>query len=258
MSNEVRFWSIVWHSTMRLVFSFRGLIALLFSIFMVAMVALVFDKLPQAFFELLKLFTPNPDLQFQWFLFDNSISKLITLFIAPIFIFDAISGDRNDDRFGLMLSRPITRTQYLLMRLFSASLAFGIIFIPTIALGYPAFTNIVPTLTPVSYFGTTILVYLLGFFTMSVGLLVSTLTKKSIVSFIAMFGVMAFFMLPNAMKYSSDTLSDIAMATPHYYATYFTSRPFDGLSCAGFAVVIVLFSLPFILVTTWKFRKESL
>jgi len=258
MRTEVRFWSLIWHSTTRLLFSLRGLIALLFSIFMITMVALAFDKLPQAFFELLRLFTPNPDLQFQWFLFDNSLSKLITLFIAPIFIFDAVSGDRSDERLGLMLSKPITRMQYLLMKQLSASFAFGIIFLPTMALGYPAFTNIVHTLTPTSYFGTSILVYLLGVFTMSVGLLVSTLTKKSIVSFIAMFGLMSFLMLPNAMKYSSDALDSIAMATPHYYATYFTSQPFDALLCAGFAVVIILFSLPFILVTIWKFRKESL
>jgi ABC-type transport system involved in multi-copper enzyme maturation permease subunit len=258
MSNEVRFHNLVWCSTIRLVFSLRGLIALIFSIFMITMVASVYNKLPQAFFELLKLFTPNPDLQFQWFLFDNSLSKLITIFIAPIFIFDAISGDRGDERLGLMLSRPISRTQYLLMKLLSASLAFGIIFLPTMALGFFAFKNIVPTLTPVSYFGSSILVYLLGFFTMSVGLLVSTLTKRSIVSFMAMFGLMAFLMLPNAMKYTSDALNDIAMATPHYYATYFTSRPFDPLLCVGFAILIVLFSLPFILVAVWKFRKESL
>ncbi len=258
MSNEVRLWSVIWRSTMRLLFSLRGLIALLFSVFVIAMVAFAYDKMPQAFFELLKLFTPNPDLQFQWFLFDNSLSKLITLFIAPIFIFDAVSGDRGDERFGLMLSRPITRTQYLLVKLLSATLAFGIIFLPTMALGYPAFTKIVPTLTPASYFGTSLLVFLLGFFTMSVGLLVSTITKRSIVSFIAMFSVMAFFMLPNSLKYSSDALSSIAMATPHYYATYFTSRPFDGLLCAGFAGLIVLFSLPFILVAVWRFGKESL
>lgn len=258
MDNEVHLWMLVWHSTIRSVISLRGLMALTFSIFMIAMAAFVYDRLPQAFFELLKLFTPNPDLQFQWFLFDNSLSKLITLFIAPIFIFDAIAGDRADERLGLILSRPITRTQYLLMKLFSASLAFGIIFLPTMALGYPIFTNIVPALSPASYFGTSILVYLLGFFTMSVGLLVSTLTKRRIVSFMAMFGLMAFLMLPNAMKYTSDALSGLAMATPHYYATYFTSRPFDALLCAGFAVLIVLFSLPFILVTTWKFRKESL
>lgn len=258
MSNEIRFSSLVWHSTTRLVLSLRGLIALLFSVFMVAMAAFIFDKLPPAFFELLKLFTPDPDLQFQWFLFDSSLSKLITLFIAPIFIFDAISGDRGDERLGLMLSRPITRTQYLLVRLLSTSLAFGLVFLPTMALGYPAFTSIVPTLTPASYFGTAILVYLLGFFTMSVGLLVSTVTKRSIVSFIAMFGLMAFLMLPNGMKYSSDALSGIAMATPHYYATYFTSRPFDGLLCAGFALLIVLFSVPFVLAAVWKFRKESL
>jgi ABC-type transport system involved in multi-copper enzyme maturation permease subunit len=258
MSNEVHLSSIIWHSTLRLIFSLRGLLALLFSVFIIVMAASAFDKLPQAFFELLKLFTLNPDLQFQWFLFDNSLSKLVTLFIAPIFIFDAISGDRSDERLGLMLSRPITRVQYLMVKLFSASLAFGIIFLPIMALGYPAFTNIVPTLTPASYFGTSILVYLLGFFTMSVGLLVSTLTKRSIVSFIAMFGVMVFFMLPNALKYSSDSLDSIAMATPHYYATYFTSRPFDAPLCVGFAVVIVLFALPFILASALKFRKENL
>jgi len=232
--------------------------ALLLSIFMIAMAASVYNQLPPAFFELLKLFTPNPDLQFQWFLFDNFLSKLITLFIAPIFIFDAISGDRGDERLGLILSKPITRAQYLLMRLLSASFAFGIVFLPILALGFPAFKNIVPTLTLESYFGTSLLVYLLGFFSMSVGILVSTLTRRSVISFIAMFGLMAFFMLPNAMKYTSDTLSSIAMATPHYYATYFTSRPFDALLCVGFAALIILFSLPFILVTVWKFKKENL
>jgi len=189
---------------------------------------------------------------------DNFLSKLITLFIAPIFIFDAISGDRGDERLGLILSKPITRAQYLLMRLLSASFAFGIVFLPILALGFPAFKNIVPTLTLESYFGTSLLVYLLGFFSMSVGILVSTLTRRSVISFIAMFGLMAFFMLPNAMKYTSDTLSSIAMATPHYYATYFTSRPFDALLCVGFAALIILFSLPFILVTVWKFKKGNL
>lgn len=258
MPRKVRFLNLVWHSAVRLIFSPRGLIALLFSVFMLAMIGAVFDKLPPAFFEILKLFASDPGVQFQWLMFDNSLSKLITLFIAPMFIFDAISGDRGDDRFGMMLSRPITRTEYLLMKLFSATLAFGIIFLPTMALGYPVFTSIVSTLTPASYFGTSILIFLLAFFTMSVGLLVSEMTKRSIVSFIAMFGLMAVLMMPNASKYTSDAINDLAMFTPHYYATYFTSQPFDGLLCAGFAVVILLFSLPFITLSIWKFRKESL
>jgi ABC-type transport system involved in multi-copper enzyme maturation permease subunit len=258
MNNEFHLWSVVWASAVRSVFSLRGLIALLFSVFMIGMAAFAFDKLPAAFFELIKLFTPDPNLQFQWFLFDSSMSKLITLFIAPIFIFDAVSGDRGDDRLGLMLSKPISRTQYLAVKLLSASLAFGIIYLPTIALGYPAFAGIVQSLTPTSYFGTAILVYLLGFFTLSVGLLVSTLTKRSVVSFIAMFGVMAVLMLPNSMKYTSDTLDNVAMTTPHYYATYFTSHPFDGGLCAGFAVMIILFSIPFIQIAVWKFRMENL
>jgi len=258
MNNEIRLRNLVWHSSLRLIFSFRGLIALLFSVFMVAMIGYIYDKLPPAIFELFRLFTSDPGLQFQWLLFDNSLSKLITLFVAPIFIFDAVSGDRSDERFGLLLARPITRTQYLLTKLLSASLAFGIIFLPTMAIGYPAFMSIVPTLTPMSYFGTSILIYLLAFFTMSVGLLVSTLTKKSIVSFIAMFGLMAIIMMPNAMKYSSGAINDLAMATPHYYATYFTSHVFDALVCVGFAVIIILFSLPFLFVTIWRFKKESL
>jgi ABC-type transport system involved in multi-copper enzyme maturation permease subunit len=241
-----------------LILSVRGLIVLLFSVFMVTMMAFVYDKLPPAFFELFRLFTSDPDLQLQWLLFDNSLSKLITLFLAPMLIFDAVSGDRADDRFGLMLSRPMTRAQYQSIKLLSAFLAFGAIFLLTMAIGFPVFTSISPTLTPISYFGTSVLICLLAFFTMSVGILVSTLTRKSIVSFIALFGLMSVLMLPNAMKYTSGSFNDVAMATPHYYATYFTSHAFDPFLCAGYAVIIVLFSLPFILAAIWKFNKEDL
>ena len=232
--------------------------ALLFSIFMLVMVAYIYDKLPPAFFELITIFTSDPSLQFQWLFFDNFMSKLITLFVAPMLIFDAISGDRASERFGIMLARPITRTQYLLMKLFSASLVFGIVFLPIVALGYPVFMSIVHTLTLEGYFGTAVLVYLLAFFTMSVGILVSTLTKKAVVSFIAMFGVMAVFMMPNATKYTSDALNSLSMATPHYYATYFSSHAFDAATFAVYAVVVVLFSIPFIVATIWRFGKEDL
>lgn len=258
MTGEVRLSSIIWHSSLRLVFSIRGLIALLFSIAMISMIAFVFDKLPPAFFEILRLFTTDPALQFQWLLFDNALSKLITLFIAPIFIFDAISGDRGDDRLGLMLSRPISRTRFLLVKLLSSTLAFGIIFLPVMVLAYPVFTANILALGPVTYFATSLLVFLLAFFAMSVGLLVSTITKRSIVSFIAMFGLMTFLMLPNASKYTSDEMNSLAMATPHYYATYFTSHAFDVASCIVYAVVILLFSLPTLIVTILKFGREDL
>jgi len=156
MGNEVRLGYMIWHSTFRLVFSIRGLIALLFSAYMMIMVAVIYDKLPETFFELIRVFTNDPELQFHWLFFDNAISKAVTIFVAPILIFDAVSGDRSDDRFGLILSRPITRTQYLLTKLISAFLAFGLVFLPIMALGYPAFNSILDTISPVSYFGTSL------------------------------------------------------------------------------------------------------
>lgn len=258
MGNEIRLGNLIYCATFRLVFSIRGLIALLFSIYMVTMIAYIYDRLPDTFFELIRLFTEDSGLEFQWFLFDNGLSKAVTIFVAPLFIFDAVSGDRSDDRFGLMLARPITRTQYMLMKLLSAFFAFGIVFLPIMALGYPVFVDIVETLTPASYFGTILLLYLLAFFTLCVGLLISTLTKNTLVSFLALFGLMAIIMLPNASKYSSEALEKAAMATPHYYATYFTSHAMDALTYIGFAIVIVLFSLPFLFLTIWKFKKESL
>jgi len=258
MGNEVRLGYMIWHSTFRLVFSIRGLIALLFSAYMMIMVAVIYDKLPETFFELIRVFTNDPELQFHWLFFDNAISKAVTIFVAPILIFDAVSGDRSDDRFGLILSRPITRTQYLLTKLISTFLAFGLVFMPVMALGYPAFDSILDTISPVSYFGTSLLLYLLAFFTLCVGLLISTLTKNSLVSFLVILGLMSFIMLPNASKYSSEAMEDAAMATPHYYATYFTSHAMDGLTYIVFAIVIMLFSLPILFFTIWKFKKESL
>jgi ABC-type transport system involved in multi-copper enzyme maturation permease subunit len=258
MAEELRYWPLIWHSAQRLIFSIRGIIALLFSFYFIGIVAWMYNDLPPAFFELYTLFTSEPGLQFQWFFFDNALTKMVTIFVAPIFIFDAVSGDRDGERFGLMLSRPINRTQYMFMKLISAFLAFTVVFLITMVVGYPIFRNIVANLSLTSYFGTVFLIILLGFFAMCVTLLISTLMKKNLVSFIVTFGVMAFLMMPNAMKFTSPTFDNVAMATPHWYATYFTSHGMDTFLFIGFAVVIILFSLPFLWLSIWRFKKADL
>jgi len=258
MTEEIRYGTLIWHTTIRLLFSIRGLIALLFSVYFVGMVAYMYSDLPDAFFEIYKLFTTDTGLQFQWFFFDNALTKMVTIFVAPIFIFDAVSGDRGGERFGLLLSRPIDRKKYMFNKLISAFFAFTVVFMIIMAVGYPIFNNIVSNLTLASYFGTSLLVITLAWFTMCVGLLISTLSKKNLVSFIVTFGVMAFWMLPNAMKFTSDAFNNAAMATPHWYATYFTSHSMDLLLFIGFAGIIVLYSLPFIYLAIWKFRKADL
>lgn len=261
MDNRVNFIAMVWHRTINLLFSLRGLIALVMSIYMVIAGAYLLDALGGAgtvYGELLAIFNANPDMRFQWFFFDGALSKLITLFVAPLFIFDAVSGDKKGERVGILLSRPISRVQYMLLNLVSATLAFGIVFFGTMIPGYFMIQPQVPELTAGAYLATTTLMFLLGFFALCVALLISTVARSNLVSFIATFGLFSFLMLPNAMKYSSDALMYAAKATPHYYSTYFTTNSIDVGLYIAFAVVILLFALPFLVLAIIKFWKDDL
>jgi ABC-type transport system involved in multi-copper enzyme maturation permease subunit len=261
MDSHVDFPRVVLHRTLNLLLSLRGLIALAFAVFMLLAGAFFLDAFMQqgtVFGELMDLFLAKPDFKFQWIFFDSALSKLVTLFVAPLFVFDAVSGDKSGERIGLLLSRPLSRTQYMLVNLASATLAFGTVFFSVMLPGYFLIRQGVPQLTIEAYLATCVLMFLLGFFTICLVLLISTLSKRNIVSFIASFGVMAFFMTPNASKYSSDALMDLAKATPHYYATYFTTHAVDPGLYALYAVVIILFSLPFLGLAILKFRGEDL
>jgi ABC-type transport system involved in multi-copper enzyme maturation permease subunit len=261
MDNEVNFVAVVWHRTYRLLFSVRGVIALLMSVYMLVAGAYFLDALMEAGTvtgELYALFIDRPEMKFQWFFFDGALSKLVTIFVAPLFIFDAVSGDRSGERMGIVLSRPITRVRYMLFHLVSATLAFGIVFFGTLLPGYFLIQPQVPELTAGAYLATTVLMFLLGFFALCVALLVSTLARSNLVSFIVSFGLFSFLMLPNASKYSSDALLNLAKATPHYYSTYFTTNNLEAGLFIAYAVVVVLFALPFLALAIFKFRKEDL
>jgi ABC-type transport system involved in multi-copper enzyme maturation permease subunit len=208
--------------------------------------------------ELVQLFNDNPEYKFQWMFFDGALSKLVTLFVAPLFVFDAVSGDRTGERLGLLLSRPITRTQYMLVNLFSASLAFGIVFFGIMVPAFFMISPSIPELTFGSYMATAVLMYFLGFFTIGFILLISTLSKSNLISFIASFGIMSIFMTPNASKYTSDAMLAIAKFTPHYYATYFTTHAVEPGMYLLCAAVIILMALPFIALAIFKFRREDL
>ncbi len=231
----------------------------MFTIYMIVAIGWFYDAIATtALGEILNIFTTQES-QFQWFVFDSALVKLTTLFVAPIFVFDAISGDRHQERLGLYLSRPISRTQHVLVRTLSAFVAFGIVYLPLISLGYLQFTTIVPGLTPGPYFATSFLLYLLAFFSMSVGIFISVVSKNNMVSFLATFGIMSFAMLPNAMKYSMPAMETAAIATPHYYATYFIKPGnLDALSYIGIMLVMILFCLPFLYLAIWRFNKEDL
>ena len=261
MDSKINFPAIVIHRTINLLFSVRGIIALLMSIYMVVAGAYLIDSLMEAGTvtgELYTLFNDNPDMRFQWFFFDGAMIKLITLFTAPLFIFDAVSGDKKGERVGILLSRPITRTQYMMVNLASATLAFGILYFGTLIPGYFAIHPQVPELTAGAYFATCGLMFLIGFFTLCVALLISTISKSNLVSFIIAFGLFSFLMLPNVMIYNSDALMNLAMVTPHYYATYFTTNDITGGLYIAHALVILLFSLPFLALAILKFRNEDL
>ena len=259
--DKVNFPAIVWNRTFNLIFSIRGLIALLMSIYMVIAGAYLIDVLMESstvYGELITLFNNRPDMQFQWFFFDGALMKLVTIFTAPLFIFDAVSGDKKGERIGILLSRPITRVQYMLINLISATLAFGIIFFGTLIPGYFAIQPQVPDLTLGAYLATCSLMFLLGFFALGVTLLISTISKSNLISFIMAFGLFSFLMLPNAMKYNSDTFMSLAKATPHYYASYFTTHDITAGYYVGYAVLIVVFALPFLALAIMKFNKEDL
>ena len=259
--NKVNFPIIIWNRAINLIFSIRGLIALLMSIYMVVAGAYLIDTLMESstvYGELINIFNDNPDMRFQWFFFDGAVVKLVTLFTAPLFIFDAISGDKKGERIGILLSRPITRIQYMLINLASATLAFGIMFFGTLVPGYFAIRPQVPELTAGAYFATCGLLFLLGFFTLCVALFISTISKSNLISFIISFGLFSFFMLPNVMKYNSDGMLALAKITPHYYATYFTTHDVTAGSYIGYAVIIILLSLPFLALAIMKFQNEDL
>ncbi|MFH0816676.1 MAG: ABC transporter permease subunit [Methanobacteriota archaeon] len=249
------------HTARRLLLSLRGLLAILFSLWMVLAVAYLYDSVMgsgSALGELVDVFSTNPQSEIQWFLFDSGLTKLVTLFVAPMFVFDAVSGDRSKERLGMILSRPITRRDYILSKLAGASVAFGIIFFSVMALGFPLYQQKVPELDAGAYFATVALMYLLGVFSMCVVLMLSVLSRNNLISFIAAFGIMSVFMLPNASKYSSSAFMEAAKLTPHYYATYFTTHNLDALLYAGFALAIVAFSIPFLAISVWKFKGEDL
>ncbi len=261
MDNKVNFIAVVWHRTINLLFSVRGLIALLMSIYMIVAGAYLVNALGGAgtvYGELLAILNDRPDMRFQWFFFDGALSKLVTILTAPLFIFDAVSGDKSGGRMGIVLSRPITRVQYMLLNLVSATLAFGIVFFGTLIPGYFIIQPQVPELTAGAYFATCALMFLLGFFALCVALLISTMSRSNLISFLASFGLFSFLMLPNASKYSSDALMNLAKATPHYYSTYFTTNSIEPGLYVAHAVVIMLFSLPFLALAIVKFRKGDL
>ena len=261
MGSSVNFIAVILNRTWRLLFSVRGAIALFMSVYMIVAGSFFLDALLQAgtvYGELVSLFNSRPDFRFQWFFFDGALSKLVTIFVAPLFIFDAVSGDKKTERIGILLSRPITRVQYMLLNLISATLALALVFFGTLIPGYFVIQPQVPELTAAAYFATGFLMFLLGFFVLCVALLISTLAKSNLVSFIATFGLFSFLMLPNAMKYSSDEVWAAAQMTPHYYSTYFTPNNLEVGLFIGYALIIVLFSLPFLVLAILKFRNEDL
>ncbi len=261
MDNKVNYPVIIWNRALTLIFSVRGLIALLMSIYMVIAGAYLIDTLMESstiYGELINLFNDNPDMRFQWFFFDGALTKLVTLFTAPLFIFDAVCGDKKGERIGILLSRPITRTQYMFINLGSASLAFSIMFFGTLIPGYFVIQPQVPALTAGAYLATAGLMYLLGIFTLCVALFISTLAKSNLISFLIGFGTFSFIMTPNAMKYNSDALLALAKFTPHYYATYFTTHEVTAGLYIGYMLVMILFCVPFMALAIMKFKKEDL
>ncbi len=261
MANQVNILRITVHRAMNLLLSMRGVLALLIAFYMALAGAYFMDMFMQegtVIGALLELFNDNPEFQFQWMFFDSALSKLVTLFVAPLFIFDAVSGDRSGERIGLLLSRPITRTQYMLVNMFSAALAFGIVFFGIMAPAFFMISPSIPELTLGSYMATAVLMYLLGIFTISFILLISTLSKSNLVSFIAAFGIMSFYMTPNASKFSSDAMMSVAKFTPHYYATYFTTHAVEPGMYLLCIAVIILMALPFLALAILKFKREDL
>ncbi len=259
--DNVNLIAIVWHRAMNNLFSIRGLIALLMSIYMIVIGAYMMDALMEAGTvtgELYTLFMDNPDMKFQWFFFDGALIKMVTMFTAPLFIFDAVSGDKKGERIGILLSRPITRVQYMIINLASAILAFGIVFFGTMIPGYFSIQPQVPGLTIEAYMATTGLMFLLGVFALCLALFISTISKSNLISFIMVFGTFSFLMLPNAMKYNSDAFLALSKATPHYYASYFTTHDVTAGSYIAYAVIIILLSLPFLALSIMKFRNEDL
>ncbi|MCK5039180.1 MAG: hypothetical protein KAS16_08795 [Thermoplasmata archaeon] len=261
METKVNFPVIIWQRTLNLLFSVRGLIALLMSVYMVVAGAYLIDMLMESstiYGELINLFNDRPDLRFQWFFFDGALTKLVTLFTAPLFVFDAVCGDKKAERIGILLSRPISRVQYMFINLGSAILAFSILFFGALGPGYFAIQPQVPELTAGAYFGTAGLLWLLGVFTLCVALLISTMVKSNLLSFIISFGLFSFYMLPNTMKYNSDAMLAAAKITPHYYATYFTTNDVTAGLYIGHALVIIIMCLPFLALAIWKFKSEDL
>jgi len=244
-----------------LLLSFRGMVAVCFMAFIVLAGAYFLDAFTQAgtvIGELVKIFEGHPEFEFGWLFFDGTLTKLVTLFVAPIFAFDAVSGDRSGERLGLLLSRPLSRSQYMLVNLASSTLAFGTVFFAVMLPGYVLISPGVPELAAGAYVATCALMFLLGFFAICFALMVSTLVKSNLVSFVATFGSMAVLMTPNAMKYTSDGLMELAKATPHYYATYFTTHAVEPGLYALCAVIIVVFSLPFLALAVLKLQREDL
>ena len=261
MASQVNISHIIIQRAINLLLSMRGVLALLIALYMALAGAYFMDLFMQegsVIGALMELFNDNPEYQFQWMFFDSALSKLVTLFVAPLFIFDAVSGDRSGERLGLLLSRPITRARYMLVNLFSAALAFGIVFFGIMLPAFLLISPSIPELTFTSYLATAVLMYLLGVFTISLVLLLSTLSKSNLISFIASFGIMSLFMTPNASKYSSDAMMSVAKFTPHYYATYFTTHAVEPGMYLLCIAVIILMALPFLALAILKLRSEDL
>ncbi len=259
--DDVNLPRVIVHRALSMLVSLRGILALMVALYMAMAGAFFLDMFMaegSVIGELVQLFNDNPEYKFQWMFFDGALSKLVTLFVAPLFIFDAVSGDRSGERLGLLLSRPITRTQYMFVNFFSASLAFGIVFFGIMAPAFFMISPSIPELTFGSYMATAALMYLLGVFTISFILLISALSKSNLVSFIAAFGIMSIFMTPNASKYTSDAMMAVSKFTPHYYATYFTTHAVEPGMYLLCAAIIILMALPFLALAILKFRSEDL
>jgi ABC-type transport system involved in multi-copper enzyme maturation permease subunit len=260
MDDAVNLPKIVIHRAIAMILSVRGVLALLVAFYMAMASAFFLDAFiaeGSVIGELMELFNDNPEFKFLW-MFESALTKLVTLFVAPLFVFDAVSGDRSGERLGLILSRPITRTQYMVVNLASSTLAFGIVFLGIMTPAFLFISPKVPELTFTAYMATVFLMYLLGFFTIAFVLMLSTFSKSNLISFIASFGIMSFLMVPNASKYSSDAFMAISKLTPHYYATYFTTHAVEPGLYLLFAAIIVLFAIPFIALAIFKFRREDL
>lgn len=251
--------SFFWAQIRYYLFSLRTLLALLFTLFMVFFTPYVYKNSPPELFNLLAYWVrERPELLFSWFWFDNALTKMCTILVAPIFVFDSISGERGSGTLEIYLSKPIERKSYILTKIISASIIFGIIYFFSMAVAYFYFGYQDIALSAERFVITAFLLWLLSVFTMSVGVLISLLTKKSVTSFLAIFGLMAILIVPSASKYTSDFLEEISKLTPHYYATYFAVETIEPLTVAAYILIILIFAAIPAVLAILKFRREDI